>query len=215
MELSQEQKFKFRYRLEQEQAGSSVDTQPKEQYKQTMMDTIMPSKQYQSSLGLTPEKLMENRQSILPMAGAMIGGATPSTMALGAGAGESANQAIRKFLPNQKFIPGGEANFGLNPLTDPIAQNAALTYAGGKAIEAAPTALKAVKGFVSKYAPSNIKQAVFNMSEKGIRPFANKVQNALVDAFHSKGEEFGNAINNLSDKNMNLLLSLYHHSWFL
>lgn len=45
MELSQEQKFKFRYRLEQEQAGNSTDVQSKETPKKSLLPDIKFMKQ--------------------------------------------------------------------------------------------------------------------------------------------------------------------------
>lgn len=94
---------------------------------------------------LTPTPLGEsmvqkNRESLLPIAGAMAGMALGPAeavlpMAMGAGAGQAANQAI-KAIPNQRFIPQGKPNFNLNPLAGPapISGDVALTYAGGKVI---------------------------------------------------------------------------------
>lgn len=187
--------------------SSSVPTTPS--FKR-LASNAMSGRNLHENVGATPEEFAsqqrKNRGMLLPTAGALL--ASPGgvgTMALGAGLGEMANQEIKK-LPNQTFIESGEPNFGLNPFTDPIAQTTAFAYAGGKALELAPKALppiaKSVAGFVRKYTPSNIRQALHNMSESGIKPFTEGIRKSLTNSMYSKGEEFGSVIDTLSEKNM-------------
>jgi hypothetical protein len=167
------------------------------------LNPLNPTPEQLSSIGLTPEKAQESRKSILPLIGGLIGApGGPGTMAAGAGLGEMLNQGISS-IPGQSILPSQQKPD--MSLTGPVGQTIGLTYVGGKLLEGAAKAIPelatGVKDFVSKYTPGNIKTAFGDISKKGIEPFYNNVRTALVDAFHTKGNELGSIIDDLSTQN--------------
>ena len=176
-------------------AGQRISATPNKSVIDNIIDEVNPSIQTQAAkMGITPQELdkqlKKNRGQILPLVGGALGavGGTAG-VALGAGAGEAANQYINN-IPGQQFKTPENSNMSLDPMS-PIGKTVGTTFLTAGAIDGAlKYADKLIKSGDVASAMFHIKNVLGLDQETGVVPQSKEeLLNLLKNNKNLKPEE--------------------------